>query len=168
MNKSQVNLALFFCQKNKQEYLQKVFRYIYFYEILHCQKLGKSFSNFTIIADERFPVIKELWDSIVLGELTTKYSDKFKIFCPNRVKDYRIGDIRSMKIIGLTDVLDEDLRWTEPQKILMDNLKFKFSDAVPSQMNEIFATNTNFWQEMVKRGNNNKKINFEDLITVIT
>jgi len=48
----------------------------------------------------------------------------------------------------------------------MNNLKFKFEDAVPSQMNEPFATcGTNFWQEMIKNGHYNQEIHFENALT---
>lgn len=168
MTKQQINLILHFCKKNQFEYLQKIFRYIYFYEIIHFQNTGKRFSNFTFVADQKFPIVKELWDSISTGQFEERYSDKFKIYCPNRnrVSGYMIGDIRSMKIVSLTEKFDEDLRWTELQINLMNNLKFKFDNAVPSQMTEIYATSTNFWINIIKSGEIGQIINFENLIPI--
>ena len=162
ITKKENEMIIYFCQGKQADYLAKLFKYLYFYQLQTLLDTGNVFfKNCDFIAHTTCPVPLKIWNGIVDETFFSKYPN-YEFEKSNFRNAMALNNIRLFKIRSTRKIDIEDFGPAEIQRA--EHIKMRCQELLPSTMHENLFFKKSLWKYTIEDGKENTIINLENIL----
>lgn len=160
ITKKQNEAILYLRNNDRQFYLSKLFKLMYFLQLEIYRTKKEYFFKTDFIIDPIAPIPKVLWDNIINKKFFEKYPNCYEFIVP-KGKKLNFRNIKDFKIFAQKQA---DLSEFSKEEIdILNKIILIYKNLPPSQMNEKLMFPKCYYKKMIEEGMDGKIINFEEL-----
>lgn len=142
-------------------YLEKLFKLMYYLDLLTYKETGKRFFSFDYVAESNGPVPKQLMDRLIDGSYLKKNPECLFFLPESKIKRARGVKVRRFS----KDFVPRRLGISDLTRI--NFLKDMYGTALPSVMNEKDFVGKNFFKKEIENGAENEILKIDHILKQI-